>query len=338
MNEMTRRRPRLPQPTLARLPPLTALRAFVAVARHLSFSRAADELHVTSAAIGQQIRLLEDHLGQPLFYRNRGELELTPSGRALMPGLTDAFDMVVQSIARLAGNDDYAPLRISVPPSFGAKWLMPRLGALQAALPRQEILLDASVRLVDLHAEDIDCAIRYGLGAYPGLIADRLLPEAVIPVCSPQFAESYALNAAIGSLDGVPLLHDDGPERDPGCPGWREWLAAAGFSTGAAQGGMRLNQSSLVLDAAVAGHGLALGKARLAEAELASGRLVSPLGTPQPVEFSYSFITTPSKAQLPRVELFRRWLQAEAAASQALIGIFFPIPQTIAARHEPRIL
>jgi LysR family glycine cleavage system transcriptional activator len=214
--------------------------------------------------------------------------------------------------------------------------LMPRLGALQHALPHQEILVDASVRLVDLHAEDIDCAIRYGLGAYPGLVADRLFAEAVVPVCSPEFATRHNLHPGIASLEGVPLLHDDGPERDPGCPGWREWLAGAGFSPAAAQGGMRLNQSSLVLDAAVAGHGLALGKARLAEGELAAGRLVSPLGTPQPVEFSYSFVTSPSKAALPRIELFRRWLQAEAAASPAAAGGFLPILPEMTATAEYR--
>lgn len=312
MNVIARTRPRLPQPTLARLPPLTSLRAFVAVARHLSFSRAAGELHVTSAAIGQQIRLLEDHLGQPLFYRNRGELELTPTGRALMPGLTDAFETVVRSIARLASSDDAAPLRISVAPSFGAKWLMPRLGALRTELAGHEILLDTSIELVDLDTDAIDCGLRYGLGAYPGLISDRLFAEAVLPVCSPGFAEAYALHAETTTLEGVPLLHEDGPERDPGLPDWHNWLRAHGMLTTHVEGGLRFSQSSLILDAAMAGQGLALGKLRLAEADLATGRLVSPFGLPHPVAFSYFLVTTPDKARLPRIERFRRWLLDEA--------------------------
>ncbi len=311
MNMITRARPRLPQPTLARLPPLTSLRAFVSVARHLSFSRAAGELHVTSAAIGQQIRLLEDHLGQPLFYRNRGELELTPTGRALMPGLTDAFETVVQSIARLASDDDIAPLRISVPPSFGAKWLMPRLGALREFTKGHEILVDASTALANLEADDIDCAIRYGHGAYSGLVSERLMTEAIVPVCSPGFADAHGLHPGVSTLDGVPLLHEDGPERDPGCADWRDWLRAAGLAPLPAEGGMRLSQSSLVLDAALAGQGLALGKLRLAEGDLAAGRLVSPLRGPQPVAFSYFLVTTPTKARLPRVERLLEWLLSQ---------------------------
>ncbi|HTJ57435.1 MAG TPA: transcriptional regulator GcvA [Devosiaceae bacterium] len=317
MNIVTRTRPRLPQPTLARLPPLGALRAFVSVARHLSFSRAAGELHVTSAAIGQQIRLLEDHLGQPLFYRNRGELELTPTGRALMPGLTDAFEAVVQAIAQLSSADDLAPLRISVAPSFGAKWLMPRLGALRELLPGHEILVEASTELADLEADDFDCAIRYGLGAYPGLVSDRLFAEAVVPICSPAFAEKHRLDLGTEALGTVPLLHENGPERDPGCPDWRAWLRAAGLSPSVAEGGLRLSQSSLVIDAAAAGQGLALGKLRLAQADLDAGRLVSPFGTPQAVEFSYFLVTTPLKARQPKVERLRQWLLGRAASLQS---------------------
>ncbi len=311
--DIARPHPRLPPPTLARLPPLTSLRAFVAVARHLSFSRAASELHVTSAAIGQQIRLLEDHLGRPLFYRNRGELELTPTGRTLMPGLTDAFETVVRSIARLA-TEDVTPLRLSVAPSFGAKWLMPRLGALREALAGHEILLDTSTELADFDADDVDCALRYGLGVYPGLVSERLFTEAVLPVCSPGFAEAHDLRAGATAIGGVPLLHEEGPERDPGCPDWYNWLRAAGLSPTTGDGGMRFSQSSLVLDAAIAGQGLALGKLRLAQADLDAGRLVSPFGVAQPVAFSYFFVTTPAKARLPRIERLRRWLLEAAAA------------------------
>lgn len=317
MSNSLRNRARQISPTLARLPPLTALRAFVATARHLSFTRAADELHVTSAAIGQQIRLLEDHLGQPLFLRNRGQLHLTDAGQTLMPGLTDAFDRVLEAVARLSGNADTAPIRVSVAPSFASKWLVPRLADLRQSAPGLDVLVDASARFADLGSDETDCVIRYGTGAYPGLVVDRLFSEAVVPICSPQFAEEHGLYRGPNALFGVPLLHEDGPERDASCPDWNAWLKVADVSWRHNDNGVRLNQSSLVIDAAIAGQGIGLGKLRLVEADLAAGRLVSPFGEPQPVEFSYFFAATPSKARLSRVTLFREWLQAQAALTRS---------------------
>ncbi|MCX5493705.1 transcriptional regulator GcvA [Kaistia dalseonensis] len=318
MNKVYAFRSRQLQPTLARLPPLTSLRAFVAAARHLSFTQAADELHVTSAAIGQQIRLLEDHLGQALFHRNRGKLQLTEAGLALMPGLTSAFEAVVESVARLSGYEDDAPLKVSVPPSFAGRWLLPRLDALKQAAPDLEIVVDASADHVDLASEDMDCVIRYGTGSFPGLTVERLFAEAVAPVCSPAFAHAHGLHRGPEALRGAPVIHDDGPERDPTCPDWPSWLRSAGLPGQLVSGGLRLNQSSLVLDAAIAGQGIALGKLRLAEGDIEAGRLVQPLGPPRQVEFSYFFAALPHKAKLARVDLFRSWLLAEARALRAL--------------------
>jgi len=302
------------QPTLARLPPLTSLRAFVATARHLNFVRAAEELHVTSAAVGQQIRLLEYYLGQPLFNRIRGQLQLTPAGSALVPGLTGAFDAVLAAMAQFVQCDHEQPIRVSVAPAFASKWLIPRLDALRRAAPGLQVLVDASTQLANLDAGDADCVIRYGSGPYPGLIVDHLFSEAVLPVCSPEFADAHALWDAAQAIEGVPLLHEEGAEHDQSCPDWSGWLRAAGLSYRPSQGGFRLNQSSLVLDAALAGQGLGLGKIRLAEAEIRSGRLVSPFGVPQPVSSSYFFATTAHTARLIRVDLFREWLLAEARA------------------------
>lgn len=303
--------------TLARLPPLTSLRAFVATARHLSFVKAAEELHVTSAAIGQQIRLLEDHLGQALFLRNRGQLVLTDAGQALMPGLTDAFDRVLDAVARLAGNGDTAPIRVSVAPSFAGKWLVPRLAALRETLPELEVLVDASARFADLSNDETDCVIRYGLGSYPGLVTDRLFSEAVVPVCSPGFALQHGLYSGPQAIQRVPLLHEDGPERDAMCPDWTAWSRSAGLPDIGAGPGFRFNQSSLIIDAAIAGQGLGLGKLRLAAADIKAGRLVVPFGEPQTVEFAYFFAATPHKANQPRIARFRDWLNAEAVASRA---------------------
>jgi LysR family transcriptional regulator, glycine cleavage system transcriptional activator len=189
-------------PTLARLPPLTSLRAFVATARHLSFTRAADELHVTSAAIGQQIRLLEDYIGEALFLRNRGQLELTDTGQTLMPGLTDAFDRVLETMARLTVGGDVAPIRVSVAPSFASKWLVPRLAALRKRAPDLEVLVDASVKLADPSRDETDCVIRYGLGAYPGLAVDK--PCWVFPFCM-KTGRSATRPARIGRPGCAPM-------------------------------------------------------------------------------------------------------------------------------------
>jgi LysR family glycine cleavage system transcriptional activator len=306
------------QPTLARLPPLTSLRAFVATARHLNFVRAAEELHVTSAAVGQQIRLLEDYLGQPLFDRVRGQLHLTPAGLGLVPGLTGAFDAVLAAVAQFVQSDHEQPIRISVAPSFASKWLIPRLDALRRAAPGLEVLVDASTQLTNLDAGDADCVIRYGSGQYPGLVVDHLFSEAVLPVCSPEFADAQGLWGNPRAIEHVPLLHEEGAEHDQSFPDWAGWLRAAGLSYYPSQGGFRLNQSSLVLDAAAAGQGLGLGKIRLAEAEIRSGRLVSPFGVPQPVSSSYFFATTAHAARQMRVDLLREWLLAEARALQTM--------------------
>lgn len=318
MNKVADSRTKAIQPTLARLPPLTSLRAFVATARHLNFIGAAEELHVTSAAVGQQIRLLEDYLGRPLFNRARGQLQLTPAGLALMPGLTEAFDTVLAAMAQFATGDHELPIRVSVAPSFASKWLIPRLDALRRAAPGLQILVDASTRLADLNAGDADCVIRYGSGAYPGLVVDHLFSEAVLPVCSPDFADLHSLWEGPQMIEGVPLLHEDGAEHDLSCPDWNAWLRAEGLPYRISQDHFRLTQSSLVLDAALAGQGLGLGKIRLAEADIRSGRLVSPFGNLQPVNFSYFFATTAHKGRLMRVELFRNWLLAEARAMQTI--------------------
>lgn len=311
-------------PTLARLPPLTALRAFVATARHLSFTRAAQELHVTSAAIGQQIRLLEDHVGAALFLRNRGQLELTDIGMALMPGLTDAFDRVLDTMTRLSTTSDVAPIRVAVTPSFASKWLVPRLAALRRRAPDLDVLVDASARPIQPGQDAFDCVIQYGPGVYPGLAADKLFSEGVVPICSPDLAEQHGLFRGPEALLGVPLLHEDGPERDASCPDWPTWLRSNGVTLRTSDRGMRFTQPSLVIDAALAGQGVGLGKQRLVAADLAAGRLVSPFGVQHPVEFSYFLGIAPQKTRLARVALFRDWLLAEAAATRAATNTLRP--------------
>lgn len=306
---------RFAQPTLARIPPLKALRAFVSAARHLSFAEAGKELHVSAAAIGQQIRSLEDYLGQPLFTRERGQLVLTATGRALVPGLTDAFDTVLETLAGIAAPRAETVVRLSVAPSFAARWLIPRLDRFRAEVPAIDVDIAATTVLADVTRDEVDAAIRFGPGGYAGLYVETLFREAVVPVCSPDFAAAHDLGSATVSLAGVPLLHENGPEHDRDLAGWPVWLRARGLAVRFDPRGMRLNLSAMVLDAAIAGHGLGLGKARLAEADLRQGRLVAPLGPPLDLDLGYHIVTTPAKARQPAVARFLDWLRAECGAS-----------------------
>ncbi len=300
--------------SLTRLPPLSSLRTFLVAAQHLNFAQAAQELNVTPAAVGQQIRLLEAHLGRPLFLRQGRALRLTEDGSALMPGLSDGFGRIVQSVADLSAPDPETPLTVSVPPSFATKWLVPRLDRYRTAEPERDVRIAASMALADLSADGVDCAIRYGGGGYPGLVVEQLLTEAVVPVCSPALLGTLHPPDRPEHLRHHTLLHDDSPDGDASCPDWRMWLRAAGANDVSPAQGLRFDQSSLVLEAALAGQGVALAKARLADADLRAGRLVQPFGESQGVRFAYYFLCAPDKAGDPRVQAFRAWLRAECRA------------------------
>jgi LysR family glycine cleavage system transcriptional activator len=297
--------------TLSRLPPLTALRSFVVAARHLSFARAADELHVTPAAVGHQVRQLEAFLGRPLFRRIARQLELTDEGHALIPGLTAAFEGMVDAVARLGSADLLAPLAISATPSFAGKWLVPRLSAFRAAHPDIELRIAASMALVDFDSEEVDCAIRFGTGNYPGLYVEKLLDESVFPVCSPALLEGDEPLDRPDRLKHHTLLHDRSSQDEAGFPDWRMWLLAAGLDGVNPGLGPQFDQSTLTLEAAIAGQGVALAKASLAESDLRAGRLVRPFGDAQRVAFAYYFVCPPAKRALARVRAFHDWLRRE---------------------------
>lgn len=305
----------MPRP-VTRLPPLNSLRAFTVAARHLSFVRAAEELSVTPAAVGQQVRLLEDHLGFALFKRAGRQMLLTDEAQALLPGLVEGFERLAIALDAPGQLSRDGVLTVSVAPSFAAKWLVPRLDAFQESYPQIDVRVSAAMQVVDFQNGDVDCAIRYGPGHYPGLEVTRLLSESVIPVCAPELARADPRLDAPADLTGHTLIHDDGPERDASCPDWRMWLKAAGVDGIDVTRGPRFDQASLVLEAAVGGRGVALAKARLAQADLRAGRLVRLFDLSQPVRFAYHFVVPATKARLPRVTAFRDWLRAEAAAEE----------------------
>lgn len=296
------------------LPPLNALRAFEAAGRHLSFTKAADELHVTPAAISHQIKALEDHLGLPLFRRMNRALLLTDAGQAALPGLSQAFDRMAEVMERLRVQDCSGPLTVSVAPGFAAKWLVPRLERFQERCPEIDVRVSATMHLVDFAREDVDLGIRYGMGSWPGLEAELLLPTEAFPVCAPSVA---GMLRTPQDLRGHVLLHDDAGVSIPGYPDWVMWLRAAGVHGVDASRGPRFNHTSLALEAAAAGRGVALALSAVAAGDLAAGRLVSPFENRVPIDLAYYVICPPATAGRPKVQAFRAWLRSEVERDQA---------------------
>ncbi len=288
-----------------RLPPLKALRAFEAAARHLSFTRAAEELHVTQAAISHQIKALEEHLGVKLFRRLNRSLVLTEPAQHYLPSVRRAFDVLLEATDRLLASRERATLTVSVLPSFAARWLVPRLGRLLREHDDIDIRVAPSDALVDFERDGVDVGIRYGLGRYPGLRADRLLTENIFPVCSPSLLRGPQPLREPTDLRRHVLLHTDDAD-------WRTWLLAAAVEDVDPTRGPFFTDSSMLLQAAAAGHGVALARGVLAQDELAAGRLVRPFTLSLPTEYAYYVVSPASRADEPAIVTFREWLLEEA--------------------------
>lgn len=300
---------------MKQLPPLNALRVFEAAARHLSFTKAAEELHVTPGAVSQQIKALEDFLQTPVFRRQKRALLLTDEAQASLPVLREGFDKLVEAGEILSRKADAGRLTVSVAPSFASKWLVPRLDKFQEAHPDIDVWVSADMNVVDFAVDDVDIAIRYGPGRYAGLVTEHLMAEKIIPVCSPALLSGDNPIKRPQDLVHHTLLHDSGNDKDPGCPNWPMWLKAAGVDHKAGDRGLKFNQSSLVIEAAVAGKGVALAKAALALADLEAARLVIPFDLTTPTEFSYYVVHPPSKSSSPAVKAFKNWVLSEASES-----------------------
>jgi len=298
-----------------RLPPLNALRAFEAAARHLNFSRAADELAVTPGAVSQQIQNLEDYVGAALFKRTPKGLLLTDAAQTALPALREAFDRLAEAASLLTAAVDGRRLTVSVAPSFAAKWLVPRLGDFELAHPLVDVWLSADMEVVDFASGEIDLAIRYGTGRYPGLEVIKLMSETVIPVASPGLLDITPLNEPADLAHHI-LLHDGSPDADDSCPDWAMWLAARGVKGVDGARGPRFNQSSLVIEAATGGRGVALAKRALAQADLDSGRLIAPMQIATAVDFAYFVVHPKAKGRLPQVKAFVSWISQQAAVHE----------------------
>ncbi|MCH7931217.1 MAG: transcriptional regulator GcvA [Proteobacteria bacterium] len=300
-----------------KLPPLNALRAFEAAARHLSVTRAAGELNVTPAAVSHQVKALEDRLGVALFRRLNRAMLLTDAGQLLLPGLRDGFDRLAEAVHRVRAHGAGNALTVSVAPSFAAKWLVPRLDRFRAAHADIEIRLDATDQLVDFAREDVDVAIRYGAGDYPGLRADRLFTDEVFPVCSPRLLEAPHPLREPADLRWHTLLHVGWATDSEFWPDWRMWLLAAGVRDVAPTQGPKFKQEGMVVQAALEGHGVALASSVLVADDLAAGRLVRPFELGLPLSFAYYVVATEAAADQPKVAAFRAWILAEAKRQPA---------------------
>jgi LysR family glycine cleavage system transcriptional activator len=297
-----------------RLPPLNALRAFEAAARHLSFTKAASELHVTQAAISHQIRALEAHLGVPLFQRRNKAVLLTEAGQLCLPGVREGFARLAEAVESVRALESANILGVTTPPSFAAKWLVPRLDRFRSAHPDIEVRIDASTQLVDFARESIDVGIRYGSGSYPGLTAEPLLDTEAFPVCSPRLRRGTRALRKPEDLKWHTLLHADWQARGEE-PDWRMWLLAAGVHDVDWSRGPKFNDWAIAIEAAIEGQGVALGRNALVAADLKAGRLVRPFRLSLAGRFRYYLVYLPAALKRPRVAAFREWVLAEARQS-----------------------
>ena len=302
----------------SRLPPLNPLRAFEACARRLSVTQAASELGVTPGAVSQQIRVLEDHAGGPLFKRAPGNMALTDLGEALQPSLREAFEHLRRAAEIIYGTTPRQSLMVSAPPSFAVRWLVPRMTRFAAEHPEIEVWVSADMQLVDVAAGRVDVAIRYGRGDYPGVRTEVLLDAGVIPVCSPERLEGDHPLRRPADLRHHSLIHVSRTASEEPHPDWKTWLTAHKVNGIDAKAGSRFDQTALAIEHAAHGQGVALVPRAFVTQDLASGRLVTPFADGYlATEPAYRVLTRRSHVR-PETRAFVAWILAEAKRSTTM--------------------
>jgi len=299
---------------MRRLPPLNSIRAFEATARHLSFSKAADELNVTPGAVSQQVKVLEDYLGLKLFKRKNRMILLTDEAQICLPLLSQGLDKLVQGIDIIREQNNDKPLTITASPTFASRWLMPRLTSFQKEFPDIDVRIDARNTIVDLVNDDIDVGIRFGDGEYDGLEAEYLFSQSVIPVCNPCLLKGETKLLTPNDLKNHTLLHshDDYFFTDNTHVDWEMWIATVGEKGVDASRGLHFSQHNLLIEAAVRGQGVALVGSMTVSDELESGELVKLFKDSDiPLSPSYYLVYSKNKTKLPRLTFFRQWLLNE---------------------------
>lgn len=297
-----------------RLPPLTALRAFDAAARHMSFAEAAAELNVTPAALSFQIKSLEEHLGHPVFRRLNRAVELTDAGKALAPGARDGFASLTTAWRSAKRMFDDSILTITAGPSLTALWLAPRMFSFATEHPDIELRFSASLRLVDFESDDVDVAIRFGQGDDTGLLSTPLVEEWLTPMMTPEMAKRVSEPEDLLDLT---LLHDDMTAFIKPSVGWETWFKASGV-TAPEQHGPRFNQADHAVGAAIAGIGAIMGRFTLTEPALNDGRLVAPFDLTLRSGAHYRIVCPSGSENRPHVAAFIDWITAEVDEMSAL--------------------
>jgi LysR family glycine cleavage system transcriptional activator len=309
-----------------RLPPLNALRAFEAAARHLSFKKAAAELSVTPTAVSHQIKLLEEFLGLPLFRRLVRALELTAQGQAMLPKVRDGLECFAVAVENAHDRVDGGRLLVLAPPSFATRWLVPRLRRFtltqpslkmhiirsRSAIDSETSVATAGFETVDLREEDSQVVVRYGLGNYPGFRVDRMFGSDYVAVCSPKLMQSAKPLRQPADVRFQVLLHDDSIANERARPSWEEWLRLADVSGVDSSAGPHFSDSGLAFVAAVDGLGIALASRPLVAAAIAEGRLIAPFDITVAQQYAYYVVTREAISDRPAVKAFRRWLLDEA--------------------------
>jgi LysR family glycine cleavage system transcriptional activator len=290
-----------------RLPPLNALKSFEAAARYESFTRAAEELCVTQAAVSQQVKALEAELGFKLFNRERQRLRMTEAGRDYLMVIREALDRIAVGTERLMQRQSAGTLTVSTSPDFAAKWLVHRLARFAEAQPGIGLRISATMRHVDFAREDVDLAVRHGDGNWSGLDVTLLCSEQLFAICSPKLLTGRNRLREPSDVLKWPLLRLDEHKA------WERWLALAGVAAPEMLQGPVLNRASMVIDAAIDGQGIALARTTLAAWDLVNRRIVRPFDVSWPLAKTYWVVCPKATAKVTKISRFRDWLLAEAA-------------------------
>lgn len=307
-----------------RLPPLSTLRTFEAAARFLSFKKAAEELHVTPAAVSQQIKALETWLGTPLFRRRPAALQLTEDGLALFPKIRDGLNCFADGVESVRPGKGQS-LDVVAPPAFATRWLVPRLARFSVAHPQLALRISASPENIDgpqtvlapakeainPRSETSEIAIRFGTGLYPGYRVEKILTPDYVLVCSPRLQTGEPPLRTPQDLGRHILIHDESIPAVEKRPNWNEWLKLAGVSGIDTERGPRFSNSILALEAVLEGQGVALILKPQVEADVAAGRLVVPFPISMPSAYAYFLVMPEAAAGQEAVRAFQQWLHTE---------------------------
>jgi len=278
----------------------------------MSCVKAAEELHVSPAAVSQQLRALESLLGVALFYRKNRRLVLTQEAQKCLPEITEGFAKLSAAVERLRSADSSERLSVSVAPSFGLKWLMPRLHLFYEAYPDIDLSVSTNSAHANFVEDKVNLAVRFGTGKFPGLVTIPLIPLSVFPVCSPRLVANGQLRSPDDVRHHV-LLHDESLAKDPSCPSWTQWCNINEVDGFDARRGPRVDHAYLAIDAAIAGRGIAMGRSALVADDIRAGRLVRPFKDAYQGRCGYFIVHPEESCQSRTRDAFSNWLMQQVA-------------------------